>query len=202
MATSMNSSLRLSRRLIGVFSFLPLLVAPTAVSGAQAGKAKAAAPAQKTPVPSNSIIPLPLNPVVPAAQRLCETRTSTGLGYSFLRPATGPKPAAADTALVNYIGYLASTGVVFDQGMRSPLPVADVIAGFSQGLQMVARSGVVRLCIPAALGYGAQASGPIPANSDLVFQIELLDFKTAAELDEMRAAATSPTEREGAAPPQ
>ena len=69
------------------------------------------------------------------------------------------------------------------------MPVGGVIPGFSEGVQLLGRGGVVRICIPAALGYGAQASGPIPANADLVFQIELLDFKTAAEIDAMRKAA-------------
>ncbi len=86
------------------------------------------------------------------------------------------------------VGYLAASGAVFDQNMRSPLPVSGVIQGFSEGLQMIARGGVVRLCIPAAMGYGAQASGPIPANSDLVFQVELLDFRSAAEMEAMRKA--------------
>ena len=99
-----------------------------------------------------------------------------------------PKPAGTDTVLINYIGYLAATGAVFDQGMQSPLPVGQVIKGFSEGLQMIGKTGIVRLCIPAAMAYGAEASGPIPANSDLVFQVELLDFKTAAELEEMRKA--------------
>jgi len=117
----------------------------------------------------------------------------------MLRVESGAKPTQGDVSLVNYIGYLAATGAVFDQGMRSPLPVNGVIAGFSQGLQMLARSGVARFCIPAAMGYGPQASGPIPANSDLVFQVELVDFKTAAEVEGMnRPQAAEPPAQKGA----
>ncbi|MCT8002036.1 FKBP-type peptidyl-prolyl cis-trans isomerase [Sphingomonas sanguinis] len=144
--------------------------------------------ALKPVAPNDTIIPLPLTPIVPAGQRLCASRTPSGLGYSILRPANGPKPSADDTVLVNYIGYLSATGTVFDQSMQSPMPVGGVIPGFSEGLQLIGRGGVVRLCVPSALGYGAQASGPIPANSDLIFQIEMLDFKTAAEIAEMRRA--------------
>jgi FKBP-type peptidyl-prolyl cis-trans isomerase FkpA len=159
---------------------LPLLAAPLTASGAA----------------DDGVIALPLNPIVPAAQRQCTQHTPSGLGYTVLRPAEGPKPTADDTVLINYIGYLASTGEAFDQNMHAPLPVGQVIPGFSEGLQMVAKTGIIRLCVPAALGYGAEATGPIPANSDLVFQVELLDFKTPAELEEIRKAQAA----EGATP--
>jgi FKBP-type peptidyl-prolyl cis-trans isomerase FkpA len=164
-----------------------------------------AAPAK--PAADPNIIPLPLMPEIPAAQRSCAMRTPSGLGYTILRAGTGAKPAATDTVLVNYIGYLAATGAVFDQNMQTVMPVGDVIAGFGEGLQLAQRTGVVRLCIPAAMGYGDRASGPIPANSDLVFQIELVDFKTAAEIDALRRAQGAEQEAgpeqeapEGAAP--
>jgi FKBP-type peptidyl-prolyl cis-trans isomerase FkpA len=104
----------------------------------------------------------------------------------MLRSATGTKPAQGDVALINYIGYLAASGAVFDQGLKSPLPTDGVIPGFAEALRMMPRTAVARFCIPAALGYGAQDAGPIPANSDLVFQIELIDFKSAAEVDAIR----------------
>lgn len=138
--------------------------------------------------PDPRIIALPLNPVIPAAQRSCEAKTASGLSYTALRPATGAKPAAGDVVLINYIGYLAAGGQTFDQAMRAPLPVDEVVPGFSEGVKLIPVGAVYRLCIPAALGYGARAAGEIPANSDLVFQVEVLDKKTMAEVQAMQAA--------------
>jgi FKBP-type peptidyl-prolyl cis-trans isomerase FkpA len=167
---------------------LPLVATPHAAIGATNPAPKSPVTPPQPVAANNEPIPLPLNPIVPAAQRLCAEQTASGLGYTMLRPASGPKPAGDDTVLINYIGYLASNGTVFDQAMRTPLSVGEAIPGFSEGMQLIARSGVIRLCVPPAMGYGEQAAGPIPANSVLVFQVELLDFKTPAELAEMRRA--------------
>lgn len=138
--------------------------------------------------PDPRIIPLPLNPIIPAAQRSCEAKTASGLGYTALRAATGAKPAAGDVVLINYIGYLAAGGQTFDQAMRAPLPVDEVVPGFSEGLKLIPTGAIYRLCIPASQGYGARAAGEIPANSDLVFQVEVLDKKTMVEIQAMQAA--------------
>ena len=122
-----------------------------------------------------TLIPLPLKQIIPAGQRQCAAKPTTGLGILQLRPGTAVRPAAGDGVKVNYIGYLAATGEVFDQGMGVEFPVGGVIPGFGQGLQAMGKGGVSRLCIPAALGYGERATGPIPANADLVFQVELVD---------------------------
>lgn len=180
-----------------------ILALPSSAGAAPIRRAKAHGVAPKSPAATNGIIALPLVPIVPAPQRLCTSRTPSGLGYTMLRQGSGAKPASDATVLVNYIGYLAATGAVFDQGMRSPLSVGGVIPGFSQGLQLTGRTGVVRLCIPAAMGYGARGSGPIPANSDLIFQVELLDFRTALEMESMRSArAAEPSEQTDGAPKQ
>ena len=157
-----------------------------------------AAPA-KPVAPSTAIIPVPLNPIVPATQRLCSAVTASGLGTLALKPAEGAKPAKADYVLVGYVGYLAASGEVFDQNKQTAFPVEGVIPGFSEGLQMMTKGSVWRFCVPSALGYGAQASGPIPANSDLVFQVELVDFKTPAEMAAMRAAQAAGSAAEEAA---
>jgi FKBP-type peptidyl-prolyl cis-trans isomerase FkpA len=182
---------------------LPLLLAQLPASAAPAHKPVAAKTAPTSANATTDIIALPLNPMLPAAQRVCAAKAPSGLGYTALRPATGAMPAEADFVLVNYIGYLASTGAVFDQGMQATFQVNGVIPGFSQGLQMMAKTGITRFCIPAAMAYGAQGAGPIPANADLVFQVELLDYKTAAEVEAMRKAhaaeTATPTD---AAPPR
>jgi FKBP-type peptidyl-prolyl cis-trans isomerase FkpA len=189
-----------SRAAFALVATSALLIA----SGTEARTVRRAAPARKPVASSPAIIQLPLQPVVPAAQRVCSAKTPSGLGYSVLRAGTDAKPGASDTALINYIGYLAATGAVFDQNMRTPLPVDGVIPGFSQGLQMTGRNGIVRLCIPAALGYGARGSGPVPANADLVFQVEVVDFRTAAEIEQMRQAegAEQAPAPEGGSPQQ
>ncbi|PKB25912.1 FKBP-type peptidyl-prolyl cis-trans isomerase FkpA [Novosphingobium kunmingense] len=127
------------------------------------------------PVPQ--IIPLPLKQIIPVPQRLCNATTPSGLGYRVLRAATGPKPVGDATVTVHYIGYLALGGEVFDQGMDASFPMKGVIPGFSEGLTLMNQGAIVRLCIPARLGYGDKGTGPIPAGADLVFQVELVAAK-------------------------
>ena len=75
-----------------------------------------------------------------------------------------------------------------------------MIPGFTEGLKLMSRGAVYRVCIPAALGYGAKATGPIPANSDRVFQIQVLDFKSRAEIEAMRKAQGEGAPASGPAP--
>ena len=133
------------------------------------------------PKPAKTIIPLPLKLIIPPGQRLCSAKTASGLGTMVLRPGMAPHPQASDRVRVNYIGYFASTGEVFDQGTGAAFPVGGVIKGFGEGLQLMGKGAVQRLCIPSVLGYGAKETGPIPARSDLVFQVELLDFGASVD---------------------
>ena len=108
-----------------------------------------AAPAPATTA-APVIIKLPLQPIVGADLRACSAKTASGLGYTTLRQGTGPKPAKTDFVLISYIGYLASTGAVFDQNQQTPLSLDNVIPGFTEGLQLMPRGSVWRLCVPAA----------------------------------------------------
>ncbi len=164
-------------------------IAPALAALLLAAPVPALAATTPAPTAESTIIKLPLQPQVGADLRMCSAKTASGLGYSVLKDGTGPKPGKTDFVLVNYIGYLATNGQVFDQNRNTPLSLTGVIPGFAEGLQLMPRGSVWRLCVPAALGYGPAGAGEsIPANSDLVFQIELADSKTAAEVDAIRKA--------------
>jgi FKBP-type peptidyl-prolyl cis-trans isomerase len=119
---------------------------------------------------------------VAAADRVCSTKTASGLGYLVSEAGAGDKPTPESIVLVNYRGYLASDGSIFDANNSVPFPVKAVIQGFGEGLQLMSRGSRYKLCIPAAMAYGAKAKASIPANSDLVFDVDLLDFKSLAEI--------------------
>jgi FKBP-type peptidyl-prolyl cis-trans isomerase FkpA len=139
-------------------------------------------------VKPNLMPPVPHPATVAAADRVCSARTPSGLGYKIITPGTGPKPVQSSIALVAYNGYLAKDGVSFDASNGAPLPVGAVVPGFSEGLKLMSKGARYKLCIPAALGYGAKGAGPIPPNADLVFDLTMMDFKSEAEVKAMQAA--------------
>lgn len=120
-----------------------------------------AAPAQAKPKP----------PVL-----TCKSAASDGLTYTVIKAGKGEKPGADSKVKVNYKGLLKADGSQFDAGDGAQFKVGGVIPGFAQGLQLMQPGGKYRLCIPAALGYDEAGAGPIPANADLVFEVDLLSF--------------------------
>lgn len=112
--------------------------------------------------------------------------TESGLQYEVLKKAEGDQPKATDVVSVHYEGKLTD-GSVFDSSIErgSPieLPVSGVIPGWVEGLQLMHVGEKYKLYIPSELAYGEQSPTPaIPANSVLVFDLELLEIKaTSAE---------------------
>jgi len=102
-----------------------------------------------------------------------------------LHAGAGESPTMADVALVNYKGTLPN-GKVFDQQQQAVFPLSDVVPGFGQALQKMQRGGKYKVEIPAALGYGEKQAGEIPPNTDLTFEVELLDFKSRAEIEQQQ----------------
>jgi FKBP-type peptidyl-prolyl cis-trans isomerase len=104
--------------------------------------------------------------------------TGSGLQYEVITEGNGPKPTAADSVRVHYEGALTD-GTVFDssysRGEPAEFPLAAVIPGWTEGLQLMNTGSTYRLFIPSDLGYGPQgAGGQIPPYSTLVFEVELL----------------------------
>lgn len=114
------------------------------------------------------------------------------VSVTAIKAGDGDSPTATDTVLVNYKGMLEN-GKVFDEGQQRPIPLEVTVPGFSEGVQKMKKGGKYKLFIPAAMGYGAEAKiGPdgqeaIPANSDLVFEVELLDFISNEQFQAMQA---------------
>jgi FKBP-type peptidyl-prolyl cis-trans isomerase FkpA len=108
-----------------------------------------------------------------------------GVKVETLVAGKGVSPTRDDVVLINYKGML-DDGKVFDEGKQAPLPVDGVIPGFTQALEQMQVGGKYRVSIPAALGYGGEQAGEIPPNSDLTFEIELLDFKSKAEIEQQQ----------------
>ncbi|MEP3225058.1 MAG: FKBP-type peptidyl-prolyl cis-trans isomerase [Parasphingorhabdus sp.] len=114
------------------------------------------------------------------------TTTATGLQIKTLKPGEGPSPTATDTALVNYKGTTRD-GNVFDQNEQTPMPVGGVVPGFSEALQLMQKGGEYRIWIPSELGYGEQSPSPeLPANSVLIFDVTLLDFISAEQMQALQ----------------
>ncbi|KPZ19625.1 Peptidyl-prolyl cis-trans isomerase [Pseudomonas viridiflava] len=127
--------------------------------------------------------------------------TASGLQYQIIKKGDGAQPKPTDVVTVHYEGKLTD-GKVFDSSVErgSPidLPVGGVIPGWVEGLQLMHVGEKIKLFIPSDLAYGAQSPSPlIPANSVLVFDLELLGIKDPAaaqapDADEEEAAPAKP----------
>lgn len=95
----------------------------------------------------------------------------------------GASPTMADVALINYKGTLPD-GKVFDQAQFTPMPLEGVVPGFSKALLQMQKGGKYKVVIPSSLAYGDKGSGPIPPNTDLTFEIELLDFTSRENFEQ------------------
>ena len=109
------------------------------------------------------------------------TTTKSGLQYEVLSEGTGASPRATDTVRCHYEGRLVD-GSVFDSSYRrgepAEFPLNGVIAGWTEGLQLMKEGAKYRFYIPQELGYGARGAGSsIPPYAALIFDVELIKVK-------------------------
>jgi FKBP-type peptidyl-prolyl cis-trans isomerase len=107
--------------------------------------------------------------------------TASGLQYQVLSQGTGPRPGPNDTVQIEYTGTFVN-GKKFDAsadhpepkgGKSVPIPLAGVIPGFREGLQLMQVGGHYKLFIPSSLAYGSQPKNGFPPNAAIIFDVKL-----------------------------
>ncbi len=110
--------------------------------------------------------------------------TASGLQYKISNPGTGAQPKGDDIVVVHYKGTLVD-GTEFDSSYKrnqpAEFPLNGVIPGWTEGLQLLKKGGKAQFWIPPELGYGERARNQIPSNAVLIFDVELLEVKPAAQ---------------------
>jgi FKBP-type peptidyl-prolyl cis-trans isomerase FkpA len=123
------------------------------------------------------------DPLALAEKEKGAVKTESGLVYRILVDGKGPSPTADDTVRVHYRGTLTN-GKEFDssykRGQPTEFPLKRVIKCWTEGVQKLKVGGKAKLTCPANLAYGDRevGGGLIPANSVLVFEVELLGIVT------------------------
>jgi hypothetical protein len=113
--------------------------------------------------------------------------TPSGLKYQIVAAGEAAHPAKDDFALVGYKGMLPD-GTVFDENPQASMDLTTLVPGFSEAVTLVGKGGKLRAWLPPELGYGANVrpGSKIPANSPLIFEISVIDFKSRAEVMEIQ----------------
>ena len=107
--------------------------------------------------------------------------TASGLQYQVIKEGDGPTPTTTDTVTVHYRGTLLD-GTVFDssynRGQPATFALNGVIAGWTEGLQLMPVGSTFKFFIPSQLAYGERGAGAqIGPNTTLIFEVELLEIK-------------------------
>ena len=104
-------------------------------------------------------------------------KTASGLQYKVLKEGNGKNPLVHQVVEVHYKGTLID-GKEFDSSYKrnqtASFPLNQVIAGWTEGLQLMKEGATYEFYIPSHLGYGSRNQGSIPADSTLIFQVELI----------------------------
>ena len=122
------------------------------------------------------------------------------LSIETLVAGEGQTPQEGDLAFVKYTGTLADTGEEFDKWRPENLPIPGIfpegsafpvaegatVPGFYQSMKTMQKGGKYKVYIPSDMAYGAEPppGGDIPANADLIFEIEMVDFLTQEEVQQ------------------
>lgn len=107
------------------------------------------------------------------SSRVSAIADERGFYYTIQSPGSGAKPTQCSNVTVNYSGSLTN-GTIFDSGTEVSFGLARLIVGWQEGIPLIAPGGSITLYLPPSLAYGSQAQKGIPANSILIFKIDLI----------------------------
>jgi FKBP-type peptidyl-prolyl cis-trans isomerase len=144
-------------------------------SGLSTGSANNSTSAEASDASSNGQTP-PTTAELAAYDRYSTSQTAM---YVDIQAGTGSTVAVGDTPVINYVGYL-DDGKVFDdsytRGKAFSFVVGkhQVVTGLEEGIVGMKVGGIRRIIIPASVGYGSKAVGPVPANSLLIIDVSLV----------------------------
>jgi peptidylprolyl isomerase len=120
-------------------------------------------------------------------KKMTRTKTASGLEYEILTEGTGISPKSGQEVVVHYTGWLnvnGEPGKKFDSSVDRgtpfifPIGMGYVIQGWDEGVITMKMGEKRRLYIPSQLGYGTRGAGAaIPANANLIFDVELLNIQ-------------------------
>jgi len=107
-----------------------------------------------------------------AGDSITATEDPRGFFYNITDSGSARKPRSCSKVYVNYAGRLTN-GTLFDSNDAVSFSLKSVIKGWTEGVPLIGEGGKITLYLPPSLAYGSAASGPIPANSILIFDIQL-----------------------------
>lgn len=113
-----------------------------------------------------------------ASKSITAVNDPSGLRYIISTTGDDARPCLESQVKVNYTGKLLTTGSVFDSSKNGPVtfPLNNLILGWQIGFVNFGKGTKATLYIPSGFAYGKNVAGSIPANSNLIFDIELISF--------------------------
>jgi FKBP-type peptidyl-prolyl cis-trans isomerase FkpA len=115
------------------------------------------------------------------AQGITATKDPSGMYYQIITPGGSTYPSINSKVAVKYAGYLLNGSKFDEMTIAESDPnrywsLSGLIVGWQIGIPKIGKGGKIKMIIPSSLAYGCSAIGSIPANSILVFDVELVDF--------------------------
>jgi FKBP-type peptidyl-prolyl cis-trans isomerase FkpA len=110
------------------------------------------------------------------ANGVVATKDTRGFFYKIDSAGSSTKPTICNSAFVKYTGKLIDNTIFEETLTPIALSLSSLIVGWQEGIPLIGKGGKITLYLPPSLAYGSQGSGKIAPNSNLIFDIELVDF--------------------------